>query len=353
MPSPSDLARLRLAAQRLVGEPHPDAVEAVRWATATQAQDFFAARDAVALRTGGRSLDDVDAALNAGSVVRSWPMRGTLHLVPAEDLGWMLTLGAPRVATAAATRRAQLGLDDATLARARRTAVAALQGGGRVSRDGLMKLWRDARIDTSDQRGAHLFGALAREGLVCLGPREGRGQAVVLLDEWVTHPRGLDRDEALAEWALRYYRGHGPATVRDFAWWTGLTLADARRGVSEVADRLERVEVDGVEHLLGAETPALLDAAPLDAPAVLLLPAFDELLVGYRDRTAVLPAEHLDKAISGGMFRPTVVAGETVVGTWRRPARPGGAPVTTPFTTFSPAVTAAVRAAWAAYPRPA
>jgi hypothetical protein len=278
-------------------------------------------------------------------------MRGTLHLVPAEDLGWMLTLGPPRVAGAAASRRAQLGLDDDVLASARRTTVAALEGGGRLGRDGLLKLWRDAGIDTSDYRGGHLFGALAAEGLVCLGPRDGRGQAVVLLEEWVPRPRRLDRDEALAEWALRYFRSHGPASVRDFAWWTGLTLTDARRGLASVADRLERVHMDGAELWLDPETPARLDAAQRQAASVMLLPAFDELLVGYQDRTAFVPAAHLGKAVAGGMFHPIVVAGAAVVGTWRRARKAGEPPDVTPFTSLRPSVAAGVARAWASYPR--
>lgn len=350
-----DLALLRLAAHRLVGGPHRTPTDAVRWSTATQAQDLPGAMVSVALRTGSRRLDDVDAALDAGEVVRSWPMRGTLHLVPAEDLGWMLTLGPPRVANAAARRRADLGLDDDTVATARRVAVTALEGGGRLARDALMKLWQDAGVDPAAQRGFHLVGALAAEGLICLGPRDGRAQAVVLLDEWVPHPRRLGRDEALAEWALRYYRSHGPATVRDFAWWTGLTLTDARCATAEVADHLERVEVEGVEHLMDTETPALLDAARGEAKRVMLLPGFDEMVLGYADRTAVVPAEHSDKVVPGGngMFLGTVVSRGTAVGTWRRPTRPGALPVTTPFTAFPKAVTAAVARAWAAYPRPA
>jgi len=346
-----EVALLRLAAQRLVGEPHATPADVVRFATCTQAQDFPAALSALALRCLERSVAAVTRALDEGEVVRSWPMRGTLHLVAPEDLRWMLAIGPPRVETSAAKRRRDLGLDDAVLARARDITVEALEGGRRIARPALMGLWRDAGLDTDDYRGGHLFGALAVEGLICLGPTTGRRQDVVLVDEWVAPAPELDRDEAVEEWAVRYFRGHGPATERDFAWWTGLTLTEVRRAVPAVRDRLERLEVDGVEHLMDPATPALLDGCRREAKGVLLLPAFDELVVGYGERSAVVPPEHATRVVSGGMFHPAVVAAGSAVGTWRRPRKADGPPEVAPLTSLSKAVAAAVPARWSAYPR--
>lgn len=353
MTSLREVALLRLAAQRLVGEPHPAPADVVRFATCTQAQDFPAALSAVALRCSDRSVSAVTRALDAGEVVRSWPMRGTLHLVAPEDLRWMLAIGPPRVETSAAKRRRDLGIDDTTLGRARDATVTVLEGGRRIARQALMGVWREAGVDTGGQRGAHLFGALAVEGLICLGPMGGRRQDVVLVDEWVAPVPERDRDEAVQEWAVRYFRSHGPATARDFAWWTGLTLTEVRRAVGAVRDGLERLEVDGVEHLMDPATPALLDGCRRKARGVLLLPAFDELVVGYGERSAVVPPEHARKVVAGGMFLPPVVAAGTAVGTWRRPRAVDGAPEVAPLTSLTRTVAAAVPARWAAYPRPA
>ncbi len=350
-----DVALLRLAAHRLVGAPHPTAADAVRWATCTQAQDLPGALVSVALRTRGRSVGGASAALDDGEVVRSWPMRGTLHLVAAEDLRWMLQVGPPRVARPAATRRAALGIDEPTLAIAREATVAVLEGGRRLPRDGLMGRWQEVGVDIDGQRGAHLLGALAVEGLVCLGPSSGRSQDVVLVDEWVRPSPPRDRDESVADWALRYFRGHGPATLRDFARWTGLSVTEARGAVAAVRDELDVLAVDGVEHLMDPATPALLDACRSEARGVLLLPGFDELVLGYGDRSAVVPPEHSEQVLpGGGMFRGTVVSGGRAVATWRRPTRAGAsAPAVTPFTTLTTTVAAAIPRRWAAYPRPA
>jgi hypothetical protein len=348
-----EVALLRLAAQRLVGEPHPAPADAVRWATCTQAQDYPAALAAVALRCRDRSVAAVTGALDAGDVVRSWPMRGTLHFLAPADLRWLLAIGPHRVENTAAKRRRDLGLDESTLSRARDATVAVLQGGRRIARTALMAVWRDAGVDTVDQRGAHLFGALAVEGLICLGPTSGRRQDVVLVDEWVPPAPERDRDEAVQEWALRYFRSHGPATARDFAWWTGLTLTEVRRAVAAVRDRLEPLTVDGVEHLMDPATPDLLDSCRSEAKGVLLLPAFDEIVVGYGERAAVVPPEHARRVVAGGMFLPAVVSAGTAVGTWRRARTADGAPEVTPLTALSRTVAAAVPRRWATYPRPA
>ena len=354
MPSLREVALLRLAAQRLVGEPHATPADVVRFATCTQAQDYPASLAAVALRSADRSVAAVTRALDYGEVVRSWPMRGTLHLVAPEDLRWMLAIGPPRVENTAAKRRRDLGIDARTLGRARDATVAALEGGRRIARPALMQAWRDAAVDTDGQRGAHVFGALAVEALICLGPVTGRSQAVVLVDEWVAPAPERDRDEAVQEWALRYFRSHGPATERDFAWWTGLTLTEVRRTVAAVADRLEQVEVDGVVHHMDPATPALLDGCRAEVSrSVLLVPAFDELHLGYGDRSAVVPPEHARRVVDGGMIHATVVASGRAVGTWRRPPAPDGQPDVAPLTSLTKAVAAALPARWAAYPRPA
>jgi hypothetical protein len=348
-----EVGRLRLAAQRLTGPQPADAAEVVRLLTAVQAQDFPGALTSVALRTPSRLRKDVEAALDAGEIVRSWPMRGTLHLVAAEDLPWLLDLLGPRMLAGAAGRRAQLGLDEATYARARDLTEAALSGGRALRRRALLDVWATAGVSIEGQRGAHLLGHLAQTGVICLGPLDGAEQTYVLLGEWIPRPRRLPRDEALAELALRYFTGHGPATVQDLARWAGLPLRDARAGLAAVRDRLAPLDVDGVEHLMDPATPDRLAACRTESGAVFLLPGFDEFVLGYGDRRAVLDPEFFERIVPGGngMFRPTVVHRGRIVGTWGWSGSGGKRTATaSPFTPFPDEVTEAFPAAVAALP---
>jgi hypothetical protein len=353
MTSARDLALLRLVAQRVAGPPPATATEAVRLLTCVQGQDLPGALTSVALRTAARTRPGVEAALDAGEVVRSWPMRSTLHLVPAEDLHWLLELCGPRVLAGAAKRRAVLGLTETDTERAREVVTAALRGGRRCGRKELLAVLADGAVDVTGQRGYHLLWYLAQTGTLCLGPTAGGEQAFVLLDEWVTAPRRLDRDAALAELALRYFRGHGPATVADLARWAGLTVTDVRAGVAAVRDRLATVQVDGREHLLAPETADLLAAHRAEAAGLFLLPGFDEFVLGYADRSCAVPPEFADRIVPGGngVFRPTVVHRGRVLGTWAWQGRGAGRTVVaTPFTTFPDEVAAAIPAAAAALP---
>ncbi len=290
---------------------------------AMQGQDLPGARWSVGLR--GRVTDEeVGAAFDTGDIVRSWPMRGTLHVAAAEDIGWMLDLMAPRVVAATATRRAQLGITADDLRRARDAAVGALEGSRVLTREALLTVLTASGIVIDGQRGYHFLGYLAQTGVIVLGPVTGRQQSFVLLEEWVRTPRLLERDEALGELARRYLRSHGPATDRDLARWSGLPLRDVRRGMAVSGAELARLELDGTTYHLA---PEILDGAAAlspkpQVPGVRLLPGFDEYLLGYLDRTAVLAPEHAQAVVPGnnGMFLPTILIDGEVVGTWKRTA---------------------------------
>ena len=350
----AEVGLLRLVAQRLAGPRAPDAAAAVRGLLAAQAQDLPGALTSAALRTASGSRDGVVAALAAGELVRSWPMRGTLHLTAAADLPWLLDLTAARMLATTAARRRELGLDEEALARARAVAEAALTGRA-LRREDLLAAWSAAGLDVTAGRGYHLLHHLAVAQVVCLGPLEGSEQLVVLLAEHVPAPRRLEREEALAELALRYYRGHGPATARDLARWAGLTAGDARTGTALARPALEVLDVDGTEHLLAPEVPPLLAAHRADAARALLLPGFDEYLLGYADRGAVLPAEFASRIVPGGngVFRPVVVDAGQVVGTWRSTGRGRVRRLEAePFTTFRAEVAAVLHELHAALPLP-
>lgn len=353
MIDPQEIALLRLVAQRIAGPGLPTAAATVRWLTAAQGQDFAGVLTSIALRTAAGTRADVEAALNAGEVVKSWPMRGTLHLVAAEDLPWMLDLAAPRMLAGAAVRRTQLGLDVPLLERARQLAVESLHAYGHLRRGALRDLWTADGLDAVGPRGAHLLSYLAQTGTICFGPVREGDQVVVLLDKWIKRPRKLEREQALGEWAERYFRSHGPATAKDFTRWTGLRAADVRTALALAKPGLERIEVDGVEYLMHPQTPELLDAHRRDARGVFLLPGFDELVLGYADRSATLPPEFADRIVPGGngVFRPTVVDDGRIVGTWKHAGRGAKRGIAAnPFTAFRAEVTDQVPTLYARLP---
>ena len=345
MSSAPDLGLMRLVAQRIAGPRPATATEVVRRLTAVQAQDLPGALLSVVLRTKRGTRADVEAALDSGEVVRSWPMRGTLHLVAAEDLPWLIGLLGTRALARSPGRRAQLGITAESIDQARLVAVSALAGGRRLRRKELLGALADEGVDVTGQRGIHLLGCLTQTATLCLGPTAGGEQCFVLMDEWIRAPRRLEADEALAELAGRFFRSHGPATVRDLARWAGLRITEARTGLAAVREGLARLEVEGVEYFLDPETPDLLAGCREEARGTFLLPGFDEFVLGYGDRDAVLDREFADRIVPGGngMFRPTVVHDGRVVGTWQWAGRGAKRTVTaTPFTVFTPEVAEAV-----------
>ena len=356
--SRSDLLRLRRLAQAIDGPAEPDPAAVARRLLALQGQDFAAGCWALALRTTGATLNDVLTALDAGRIIRSWPMRGTLHFVPPEDLRWMLSVTMDRMVASLGRRQQQLSLEAADFAHAADVATAALAGGRSLSRAELSERWEAAGIATTGQRGYHLIYFLAQTGLLCWGPvvRSGNGnptQALVLLDEWAPAPPALEPDEAVARFLLRYLAGHGPATVRDFVWWTKGTMAGAKTAMAVLGDALTTVEADGVEYLVTtelAERAAGSPATRTETDAVHLLPAFDEYLLGYQNRAPILDDEHAELIVPGnnGVFQPIIVAGGRIVGTWRRE---GTTVVPLPFAPLSTARQSRLQKAARAYTR--
>jgi hypothetical protein len=281
---------------------------------AVQGQDFLPAMWALGLRTAGATEASVEQAINDRQLVRTWPLRNTVHFVTAEDVRWLLELSAPRALKDNARRR-ELELDEAVFAQSRRVIERELQDGQPRSRPALRQALDDAGISTAGQRGIHIMGRLAQEGLICIGPRAGKQQTFVLLDAWLPPARPRTRDEALAELARRYFAGHGPATLKDYSWWSGLAAAEARAGLAMARPYL-------AQEAIGGETYWFDPAAPvgeIPSPAAHLLPFVDEYLVAYKDRSAVLPAVYNEMVDSGGViFHQPILMDGLVVGIWTR-----------------------------------
>jgi hypothetical protein len=261
----------------------------------------------------------IEAALTDGRLVRSWPMRGTLHLTVADDLRPLLAVSAQRSLAASRARRAQLGLTEEDLARGRALTEELLAGGNALPRAELMAAIADRGLDTSGQRAAHLLLFLSLTGVTCLGPMRGRQHAIVLLDEWVPGA-APDRAEALRDLTVRYARSHGPVTSADLAWWAGIPKTEATASLSAAADVLDEVDTEQGPMWLAPDSPGADPAHVAEASAaVRLLPPFDELLLGYTDRAANLEPAFAQQVAPGanGLFRPIVALGGRVLGTWR------------------------------------
>jgi Winged helix DNA-binding domain len=313
----------------------PDSVAGiVTWFGAMQAQDVNSALWSLGVRLPGAKLDDVTAALERREALRTWPMRGTVHLVPPADTHWMLELMGARALAGAERRRQTLGLEARMADKAVEVLGAALAGGRRLTRAECLAALTEGGVPIVGQLGYHLLWYASQQGVTAIAPHIGKEQTFVLLDDWVPEPNRPHRDEALGIIALRYFRSHGPTTRKDFAGWTGLTMADCRTGIAVAGDALTTVDVAGTEMIMDA---AVADWAPA-GDQWLALPGFDEYLLGYKDRSMMADPAQLAAVIPGGngMFQSTLVRGGRVMATWKRTiGRKAVTVVVQPLTSFS------------------
>jgi hypothetical protein len=294
-----------------------------------QAQDYLGTLWAIGLRLPTATEKDVELAMAERTIIRTWPLRSTLHFVAAADVHWLLELTAPRIVSTASLRFERYGLDTVVLARIRKVLVKALGGSQQLTRDEIYAVLERSGISVEGQRGYHILWRMGVERIICFGARRGKQATFTLLEEWAPRHRKLDRDAALAELAWRYFKGHGPATLQDFVWWSGLKVSDAKAGLAMVSSRLESLTVGEKIYWMSSEMPSLNRLAPI----VCVLPGFDEYLLGYRDRSASLDPAHAQKVQAGsnGMFLGTIIVNGRVVGTWRRELGRKAASVITNF----------------------
>ena len=311
-----DIPQLRLFSQHIVASRCRTPLEVVTALGAMQAQDYPGVLWSIALRLSGATQAEVEKAIADRAIVRTWPMRGTLHFVPAVDVRWMLELLTPRLLSRRTSLLKQLELDETVFKRSRKIFSQALEGGRQLPRSDMMELLERNKISTAGIRGYHILWRLANEQLLCFGPHSGRQPSFVLLDEWVPKTRALDREASLAELALRYFTSHGPATLHDFAGWTALTIADAKTAIASIAAQLRRETINGTDYWMSADLPD----SPTNSESIHLLPGFDEYLLGYKDRSAVLHPKHAKKIVPGGnaVYLSTLVVNGQVTGTWKR-----------------------------------
>jgi hypothetical protein len=340
-----DIAHQRLHNQLITRRAFEKPGDVVEWLGAVQAQDYAAAKWAVGLRLQGTTDDDIEQAFSRGAILRTHLMRPTWHFVSPADIRWILALTAPHVNAVNAYYYRKLALDDAVFTHSNAVLAKALQGGKQFTRPELVSVLQQAGIATDDlQRFTHIMMRAELDGIVCSGARRGKQFTYALLDERAPQARTLDRDEALAEFARRYFTSHGPATLQDFVWWSGLTVADARASLEMVTSQLMHEVADGQTYWFSMSTPPAKDLSQ----AAYLLPNYDEYIVGYTDRSAVFDASHTNKLDPRGniLFSHTIVMDGRVVGTWKRTIKKDAVMITPSlFTPLNEAETRAFAAA--------
>jgi hypothetical protein len=316
-----EISRRRMRSSRLSGTRFTSADEVVRWHGAMQAQDYGPAKWSIGQRATGLHDEDLDQALAAGSILRTHVLRPTWHFVAREDIRWLLALTGPRVQQHNGPRHRELGLDGRTRARCENVIASALAGGNRLTRADIAVVLDHAGIDSSGQRLPYVLMHCELEAVICSGGLEGKQQTYALLDERVPIRRAFDRDAVLIELTRRYLNSHGPATVKDLRWWSGLTVADIKKALDSTGSELRNEQIEGVTLWSVADA-----GRPAAARGAHLLQAYDELVVGFTEsrflgdpRAAAARAAWKDRSLPTGV----VLINGAVAGYWRRRVQPG------------------------------
>jgi hypothetical protein len=331
---------LNIAVQRLHNQ-HLDQTrlktpnEVVAWLGAVQSQDYAGAKWALGLRLQGAVDSDIDRAFNEGSILRTHVMRPTWHFVTPADIRWILELTAPRVHAFNAYYYRQLEIDDAVVDRSNEAIIKALQGGNQLTREELGDALALVGIEATGIRLGYIIHHAELDCLVCSGPRRGKQFTYMLLDERAPQARRLPRDEALAELTRRYFTSHAPATVQDFAWWSGLTIADTKHGLEMLKSEIVSEEINGKTYWFAASQQVVTKVSH----SSYLLPNYDEYTVAYKDRSDIGDEKYADRfdARKYSVLAHTIIMDSQVVGTWQRRFKKGEAVIESiPFYAFSP-----------------
>lgn len=306
----TEIAQQRLISQQLAGTPIQSAAEMVEWLGAVQGQEYAYTKWGLGLRLPRLSDSDIENQLNEGRILRTHLLRPTWHFVSASDIYWLLKLTAPRIHQANAYMYRQLELDNKVFDRCNAIVLETLQGGKQLPREVINKEFRKHNILAKGHRLSYIMMNAELEGIICSGARQGNQFTYALLGERVKHKRTLEKDESLAELTARYFKSRGPATIKDFATWSGLTISDCRRGIEMIRPLLLKRIVGQQEYFFSPDTH-LHDLQP---GKIHLLPVYDEFVMGYKDRSAMMTL----KNNSPLRYDCMILSGGQVTGTWKR-----------------------------------
>jgi hypothetical protein len=311
----SDIANIRLHTQQIAGTKFKKPEEMVSWMGAMQAQDYAMTKWGLGVRLPNSTDSEIEKALNSGKIIRTHIMRPTWHLVSADDIYWMTELSAPHLVSSMKGRHRELGLTEDIFVKSMKLIEKALSGGKHLTRDELMAQLTKAKIAINQYTAIHIMYRAELEGIACNGIIRGKDQTYALLSQRVKRFKNILRDEALVKLAKKYFTSHGPATVQDFIWWSGLPAKDARSA-------FEMVKSNFISEVVDSETYWFSNSISIpksNKPSIYLLPAFDEFIISYKDRKAAIELRHQKKAFtSNGIFKPVIVVNGQASGIWKR-----------------------------------
>lgn len=309
----AEVIRMRLNNQELLSAQYSKPEDVVQWMAAVQAQDYAGAKWAVGCRMRVAKDKDVDVALDEGRILRTHVLRPTWHFVLPDDIRWMIELTEPRITAFSAKYMRDAGLDQTLFTKTNKIIGKALEKEGHLTKQELGEILKRSRIDTTDLRLTYILFRAELDCIVCSGPRKGKQMSYALLEERAPQARRLTKEEALHELALRYYTSRGPATVRDFIWWSGLSAGDARHAVDLINSAMNKIELNGESYFFSPQSvlPSRLGSVSH------LFPAWDEYTVAYKDRTLVVDPE-FEQESGNGIFNSNIVTKGKVIGSWKR-----------------------------------
>lgn len=312
----SDISAIRMDSQQIQNTKFTEVKELVSWMGAIQAQDHPMANWAIGTRLPGFTEAQVDAATDRAEIIRTHLLRPTWHFVAATDIYWMLQLTAPHIMVKSKTVFKQMGVTEAVCHTANDAIVGAFRNALFLSRDELILAMEHAGISNSRIAASHLLFQAELAGILCSGIKENNRQTYALLEVRVPKPATISREEALSKLTTKYFKSHGPASLGDFVWWSGLPVRDAKKAIQMVENELAVVDIEGERYWLAREFSEIVMPAKDE---VYLLPAFDEFLISYKDRTPSFPQQYHSKAFTvNGIFHPVIVVNNQVCGLWKR-----------------------------------
>ena len=310
-----DITYLRLINQQIAAQKFKTANKLVDFMGALQAQDYNMSKLAIGIRLPGATEKTIEQSINKGEIIRTHALRATWHFVVAEDLRWMLNLSADKIKKQLRTRHKQLELTEKDFSKSFRIISNMMKGGKHIAREEIVLRLKKEKFNITENRASFILLQAELEGIICKGMIADNNHAYTLMDTWVPPHKEWTREQATAKLALKYFSSHGPATVQDFVWWSGLTVTEAKTALHNIKQKLTSISVASHTYWLSRQTHLPSN----HADAVYLLPAFDEFIIGYTDRTAALASQHVKRVVSSnGIFWPVVVVNGQVTGTWKR-----------------------------------
>jgi hypothetical protein len=311
----SEISNIRLISQNITEHEFKTVKEIVSGMAAIQAQDYSMAKWAISTRLTGVTDKVIGSSIDKGEIIRIHVLRPTWHFIAADDVYWMLQLSSSKIKASLRSRHNQLGLTASVTAKAIDIIQKKITNGLSLTREELANEFHKAKIKTEANRLSHILFVAEMEGVICSGPIKNNKQTYSLLYERVPHKKELSRDESLAELGKRYFSSRYPATLEDFIWWSNLSVSDARKALEMVRSWFFSETIDGVRYLV----PDSYQGGALKNASAHLLPAYDEFLISYKNRSSSLSLINNKKTVSdNGIFHPSIVVNGQVTGLWRR-----------------------------------